>query len=63
MPIADLFPFFEDPTALIVVAAIMLLIISTFRDRRQHRRRASRLREHLLTDTVMHLRPNGRPGH
>jgi hypothetical protein len=46
-----------------VVAAIMLLIVSTFRDRRQHRRRASRLREHLLTDTVMHLRPNGRLGH
>jgi len=48
MPFADLFAFLEDPTAVIVIAAILLLIISTVRDGRQHRRRASRLREHLL---------------
>lgn len=62
MPYADLFLFLEDPAALIVIAAIMLLTISTVRDRRQHRRRASRLREHFLTDTVMYFRPNGRLG-
>lgn len=62
MPYADLFLFLEDPAALIVIAAIMLLTISTVRDRRQHRRRASRLRDHFLTDTVMHFRPNGRLG-
>jgi hypothetical protein len=62
MPFADLFLFLEDPAALIVIAAIMLLTISTVRDRRQHRRRASRLREHFLTDTMMHFRSNGRLG-
>jgi|GEM_PF-1540117 len=62
MPFADFFLFLEDPAALIVVAAIIFLTVSTVRDRRQHRRRASRLREHFLTDTVMHFRPNGRLG-
>lgn len=60
MPFADFFAFLEDPTA--VIAAILLLIISTVRDGKQHRRRASRLREHLLTDAVTHFRPNRRLG-
>ena len=62
MPFADFFAFLEDPTAVIVIAAILLLIISTVRDGKQHRRRASRLRDHLLTDAVTHFRPNRRLG-
>ncbi len=47
MPFADFFAFLKDPTAVIVIVAILFLIISTVREGRQHRRRASRLREHL----------------
>jgi hypothetical protein len=62
MSVLDVLSFLEDPTVMIVIAAIILLIISTVRDGQYHRRRASRLREHLLTDRVMHFRPNGRMG-
>jgi len=62
MSFADHFSFLQDPTAAIVIAAILLLIISTVRDRRQHRRRGFRLRDHLLTDTMMHFRLNERLG-
>lgn len=60
MSFLNFFSFFEGPTAIIVSAAILLLIISTVRDVRQHRQRASRHREYLLTDTMMHFRPNER---
>jgi hypothetical protein len=60
MPFLDVLSFLEDPTVMIVIATIILLIISTVRDGRYQRRRAYRLREHLLTDRVMHFRPNGR---
>jgi hypothetical protein len=60
MPFLDVLSFLEDPTVMIVIATIILLIICTVRDGRYQRRRASRLREHLLTDRVMHFRPNGR---
>jgi hypothetical protein len=63
VPLGDLFSFLEDPTAVIVMAAVLLLIISTVRDGRQYRRRASRLREHLLTNKVMHFRSNEQIGH
>jgi len=62
MPFLNLFSFLEDPTVIIVSVAILWLIISTVRDGRQHRRRASRHRECLLTDTMMHFRPNVRLG-
>jgi hypothetical protein len=62
VPFLDFFSFLEDPTTMIVSAAILSLIISTVRDGRQHRRRASSLREHLLTDAVLHFRPNERLG-
>lgn len=62
MPFLNFFSFLEDPTVIIVSVAILLLIISTVRDGRQHRRRASRHREYLLTDTMMHFRPNVRLG-
>ena len=62
MSLTDYFSFLEDPTAVIVIATILFLIISTVRDGKQYRRRASRLREHLLTDAVLHFRPNGRLG-
>lgn len=63
MSLEDFFSFLADPTTVIVVATILLLIISAVREGRQDRRRASRLRDHLLTDTVMHFRPNERLGH
>jgi hypothetical protein len=62
VPFLNFFSFLEGPTAIIVSAAILLLIISTVRDERQHRRRASRHREYLLTETIMHFRPNRRLG-
>lgn len=62
MPFLDIFAVLKDPTAVIVSAAIMLLIISTIRDGRQHRRQASRRREYVLTDRVLHFRPNRRLG-
>lgn len=62
MPFLNFFSFLEDPTVIIVSVAILLLIISTVRDGRQHRRRAARHREYLLTDTMMHFRPNVRLG-
>ena len=62
MPFLNFFSFLEGPTAILVSATILLLIISTVRDGRQHRRRASRHREYLLTETMMHFRPNGRLG-
>jgi hypothetical protein len=62
MPFLDSFSFLEDATAAIVIVTVMLLIISTVRDGKRHHRRASRLREHLLTDSLMHFRPNRRLG-
>lgn len=62
MPFSNVLSFLEDPTAIIVIVAILLLVISTVRDWRQDRRRASRLRDHLLTDRVLHFRPNERLG-